>query len=90
LLDYHKNTIVLWNPSLKKSLILPKSRVLSQNYCKANFGFGFVATRNVYKIICFSYNRYETSQNAAEIYELGTGSWRNLEVDDYSYLDVNF
>jgi F-box interacting protein len=80
---FNSYDIVLWNPSLRKSIILPKSRVLSnyQMRYRHSAGFGFLGTSNNYKILKFSYS-YDIAEHQAEIYQLSTGSWRNLKLED--------
>jgi F-box interacting protein len=73
---YRSGSIVLWNPSLKKSLILPKSRVLYHH----SLGFGFVATSNEYKIVKISFA--SNKQLQAEVYRLSTGSWSDVKLED--------
>jgi F-box interacting protein len=79
----HEDTIALWNPSLRKSLILPKTRVLSSEGLRQKVGVGFLPTSNECKVVWVSYS-FETSQNEAKIYELSSGSWRDLKLGDFS------
>jgi F-box interacting protein len=79
--------IVLWNPSLRKSLILPKPRV-SEFVSKIDIGFGFLAESNEYMVVRISYT-FDTMQNGAEIYELSTGSWRDLKHGDVSHSELH-
>ncbi|KAF7149613.1 hypothetical protein RHSIM_Rhsim02G0239200 [Rhododendron simsii] len=82
-------TIALWNPATRAFSILPKSELDHPPYktvdtCLVGFGFD-LATKStkVVKFVSFdTATRYGRIINCAEVYDLGSGSWRVLHVDD--------
>ncbi|KAG5563375.1 hypothetical protein RHGRI_005954 [Rhododendron griersonianum] len=82
-------TIALWNPATKAFSILPTSELDHPPYktvdtCLVGFGFD-LATKStkVVKFVSFdTATRYGRIINCAEVYDLGSGSWRVLHVDD--------
>ncbi|KAE9458790.1 hypothetical protein C3L33_09301, partial [Rhododendron williamsianum] len=83
-------TIVLWNPATRAFSILPKSRFDFPPYKKVScclVGFGFDLTTKSIKVvkvvsICTDEAPPNDYLNCAEVYDLGSGSWRVLDVDD--------
>ncbi|KAG8386774.1 hypothetical protein BUALT_Bualt03G0183900 [Buddleja alternifolia] len=82
---YFVHTIILWNPCVKKSLLLPKPNLI-YNSC-ATFiqclGFGFDSVANDYKVVRITYVDYGSPQ--VELYKLSTGVWQ-----DISYLSLHY
>ncbi|KAG5563372.1 hypothetical protein RHGRI_005952 [Rhododendron griersonianum] len=82
-------TIALWNPATRAFSILPTSELDHPPYktvdtCLVGFGFD-LATKStkVVKFVSFdTATRYGRIINCAEVYDLGSGSWRVLHVDD--------
>ncbi|KAM7473210.1 hypothetical protein LguiB_020453 [Lonicera macranthoides] len=91
LYDLNKDIVTLWNPSLKKSIILPKPGPVRKScvfYCT---GFGVDPISNDYKIARIAYiflNRVIEPLMLLEVdlFELSTSSWRNINVGDYPYV----
>lgn len=80
----YPDNIVLWNPSLRDSKILPQSqieRVVGSTVRGSDFGLGFDSKKNdcmVMQILfCLSINRAFVYQ--VEIYSLNTNSWRKYK-----------
>ncbi|KAH7846682.1 hypothetical protein Vadar_016926 [Vaccinium darrowii] len=80
-------TIALWNPATRDFSILPMSQFDFPPYKKVSecvVGFGFDLTTKsikVVKVVCFP--RCEDDYiNCAEVYNLFSGSWRVVLVDD--------
>ncbi|KAK4276225.1 hypothetical protein QN277_019195 [Acacia crassicarpa] len=77
--------LVIWNPCIRKYLVLPKSSV-GFRFCDPDhrrnrvfFGFGFDSEAKDFKVVRLAStinNREETPQ--VEVYSLATGSWRNI------------
>jgi F-box interacting protein len=74
--------IMLWNPSIRKSFVLPKPWFSSKGYSNRTIGFGFLPATNEHKVIMFSFRR---SKPKAAIFELSTGSWRVINLGGNSY-----
>ncbi|KAM7515379.1 hypothetical protein LguiA_004962 [Lonicera macranthoides] len=77
--------ITLWNPSLRKSSIL----FMSYGFYTHSIGFGFVPTTNDYKVVRVVYDESPCGYKAPTevgVYELTTGSWRNVNVGDFPYV----
>ncbi|KAG5532298.1 hypothetical protein RHGRI_026808 [Rhododendron griersonianum] len=83
-------TIALWNPATRAFSILPVSNFDVPPYRKVAYcivGFGFdVTTKSIKVVKIVNFHREKVTRNAfincAEVYELGSGSWRVLNVDD--------
>lgn len=81
---YFVEKIVLWNPSIKKSMILPPSGITCwwHNYIVS--GFGFDLSHNDYKMLRIAYSTEgKTSQvkhpPKVELYSLKARSWRSID-----------
>ncbi|XP_004292659.1 PREDICTED: F-box protein At1g30790-like [Fragaria vesca subsp. vesca] len=80
------DTTVLCNPSIKEFDLVPKSCLLPDEDCsKTNsVGFGYDSKAKVYKVV--NILSYCYSHLKAEVYELGTDCWReiefNVEIDE--------
>ncbi|KAM7473309.1 hypothetical protein LguiB_020552 [Lonicera macranthoides] len=93
LYDLDKYIVALWNPSLKKSIILPKPRAVRQSGAFYLIGFGIDPISNDYKIVRLT-NTYIFLDGVlelltpleVELFELSTGTWRNINVGDYPYV----
>ncbi|KAE9450957.1 hypothetical protein C3L33_17130, partial [Rhododendron williamsianum] len=85
-------TIALWNPTTRAFSILPVSNFDVPPYRKVAYcmvGFGFDLTMKSIKVVkVVNFHREKVTRNAfincAEVYKLGSGSWRVLNVDDLS------
>ncbi|KAM7503030.1 hypothetical protein LguiB_001934 [Lonicera macranthoides] len=85
----YMDKIILWNPSLKKYVILPKPTVIfkTHGHYQHSIGFGYLPATNDYKIVRVVYLRLPDSDKVppeVEIYELSTDSWRNVNAGDFS------
>ncbi|KAM7468959.1 hypothetical protein LguiA_007142 [Lonicera macranthoides] len=93
LYDLDEYIVALWNPSLKKSIILPKPRAVRQSGAFHHIGFGIDPISNDYKIVRLT-NTYIFLDGVlelltpleVELFELSTSSWRNINVGDYPYV----
>ncbi|XP_058196874.1 F-box/kelch-repeat protein At3g23880-like [Rhododendron vialii] len=77
---YEQDSHFLWNPSIRKSLTLPKPRTKVKSRYDCRLGFGFDTHAYDYKIvrIVFSENkpRRETETPLVEVYSLNAGVWK--------------
>ncbi|KAM7497697.1 hypothetical protein LguiA_022111 [Lonicera macranthoides] len=88
--DQGTNTsiITLWNPSIRKSITLPKPNVPCKSpgrlwHC---LGFGIDPVTADYKIIRLAYHFYDWRLLVppdVELFKLSSGSWRNIDVGDF-------
>ncbi|KAM7473308.1 hypothetical protein LguiB_020551 [Lonicera macranthoides] len=87
LYDLNEYIVALWNPSLKKSIILPKPCVVRKSCDFYHIGFGIDHISNDYKIVRLA-NTYLILDGVlelltlleVELFELSTSSWRNINV----------
>ncbi|KAH7850634.1 hypothetical protein Vadar_000683 [Vaccinium darrowii] len=81
-------SIALWNPATRAFSILPMSKLDLPPYKVAHcclVGFGFdLRTKciKVVKVATFDEATDYEFKSCAEVYDLGSGSWRVLDVDD--------
>ncbi|KAM7497940.1 hypothetical protein LguiA_022354 [Lonicera macranthoides] len=86
----YMDIIILWNPSLKKTLTLPKPRVISKSHgpYRCSIGFGFAAATNDYKVVRVVYLKnddgYDKVPPEVEIYERSTGTWRDVNAGGFN------
>ncbi|KAH7861127.1 hypothetical protein Vadar_021918 [Vaccinium darrowii] len=88
--------LALWNPATRAFSILPMSKFDAPQYKKVFsclVGFGFDLTTKsikVVKVVCLCIGelvdedggiRLDNCNNCAEVYDLGSGSWRVIHVD---------
>lgn len=76
---YFMNTIILWNPSIKKSVLLPKPNMIYGSYGSfiQCLGFGFDPVGNDYKVVRItSVDLVDKPQ--IEIYKLSSGVWQDV------------
>ncbi|KAM7497687.1 hypothetical protein LguiA_022101 [Lonicera macranthoides] len=90
----YKQTMYLWNPSIRKFVTVPRPRVTFDS--KRSFdhavGFGFDAAANDYKIVRLVYvksNNIKVPPPEVELFELSTGSWRSINAGDFKYVAEN-
>ncbi|KAM7497502.1 hypothetical protein LguiA_021916 [Lonicera macranthoides] len=75
--------LILWNPSLKKSVSVPNPSFVCEWH--GHFGFGIDPVTIDYKIVRLAYlNKYRPP--VVELFELSTGSWRNIDAGDFGYI----
>ncbi|CAL5342846.1 unnamed protein product [Camellia sinensis] len=80
----YTNTIILWNPSIHRSLTLPVPRVASKSTSPfmCVHGFGLDLIKNDFKVVRISYLGSENGFKVppqVEIYVLGNRSWRDFD-----------
>lgn len=78
------NTVILWNPSIQKSLTLPLPKFTcdSDGSFMCVHGFGFDLHSNDYKVVRVSYSGGENGfwvPPGVEIYSVREKSWRDFE-----------
>lgn len=78
--------IVLWNPSIRKSVRVP-SPPLSRNFnAEMEICFGFDPLRNDYKVVVIVYPpSYPKYPVWIEVYTLSTHSWDDFDCDDFCF-----
>ncbi|KAG5530555.1 hypothetical protein RHGRI_025491 [Rhododendron griersonianum] len=87
LLGYSR-ALLLWNPSIKKFKILPKSRFQSCSSHELAHGFAFVPRANDYKVVRLIHDKVEGSPKV-EIYTLSKNSWRTWIGDGVRCAMIN-
>ncbi|KAM7497898.1 hypothetical protein LguiA_022312 [Lonicera macranthoides] len=86
--------MILWNPSIRKSVDLPYPNVRFQSHgpFQHTLGFGFNPVTNDYNVVRVVYLQKDGPgwghkfPPEVELYELSTGSWRNVSAGDFSYV----
>lgn len=83
---YYMHTIILWNPCLKKSVLLPKPNLIYNSYgtFTQSLGFGFDHVSSDYKVVRITYVDFARHPQV-ELYKLSTGVWQ-----DMSYLELDY
>ncbi|XAR68182.1 hypothetical protein NMG60_11003223 [Bertholletia excelsa] len=82
--DTHTDTIILWNPSVRKHVILPKPQFHCVSGGVCLLGFGFDAINNDYKVVRIVYQHNIPDDHnykvppLVEIYTQNSGNWRNI------------
>ena len=86
---FEQDRFVLWNPSIRKFITLPKPCITVKKYglvtCRSAFGFD--PRTNDYKVVRIAFQcRTNTSEEAkiplVEVYSLSEGSWRITSAGD--------
>ncbi|KAK9922839.1 hypothetical protein M0R45_031283 [Rubus argutus] len=78
------NTFILWNPSIRKSVTLPKPHMpQSQHY--TGYGFGFDSKKNDYKIVQLVYEGHNRAIPEIKLYSLNSGSWKSITAASPKY-----
>lgn len=67
---------VLWNPSIRKSVTLPKPRI-SEGKFEHVMGFGFDRKTNDYKVVRIVYLE-SRKRPEIDVYRLSSGSWEDI------------
>ncbi|PRQ50270.1 putative F-box domain, galactose oxidase/kelch, beta-propeller, F-box associated interaction [Rosa chinensis] len=78
------NTFILWNPSIRKSITLPKPHIPHSQYHTV-YGFGFDAERDDYKIVKMVYEGHSRASPEVELYSLNSRSWRSITAASPKY-----
>ncbi|KAM5578409.1 hypothetical protein ABKV19_008628 [Rosa sericea] len=71
------NTFILWNPSIRKSITIPKPHIPHSQYYTV-YGFGFDAKRDDYKILQLVYEGHNRGSPEVELYSLNSRSWKSI------------
>ncbi|CAA0823681.1 Unknown protein [Striga hermonthica] len=92
--------IILWNPSIKRYLALPKPQLSLKSLKAFNFtyvvGFGYDCGSDDYKVLRITYvygfrggkkRRIDPPKPGPviEMYTVKSGSWRNLNIDELTF-----
>ncbi|XP_065869982.1 F-box/kelch-repeat protein At3g23880-like isoform X2 [Euphorbia lathyris] len=84
--DSHRinsHTIILWNPAIRKSLILPSPSITLNQIYMFVLGFGFDFKSSDYKVVRVVYrmrrNQIEIKPQV-EVHALGINSWRRIRI----------
>ncbi|KAM7468858.1 hypothetical protein LguiA_007041 [Lonicera macranthoides] len=93
LYDLNEYIVALWNPSLKRSIILPKPHAVRESSAFYHIGFGIDPISNDYKIVRLT-NNYIFLDGVlelltpleVELFELSTSAWQNINVGEYPYV----
>lgn len=69
--------IILWNPSVKKSILLPKPRLSYNSYGTFvhALGFGFDCLANDFKVVRITYADICLSMAQVQLYRFSVGAW---------------
>ncbi|KAL2524620.1 F-box/kelch-repeat protein [Abeliophyllum distichum] len=80
--------IILWNPSIKKYLSLPKPRVTLRTHGDFNFvlGFGFDCKTDDYKVVRIAFLNGKNIPPEVELYTVKSESWRNFNAASPPYM----
>ena len=93
---YELDRFILWNPSIGKSITLPKPCIKTHDFGICYPAFGFDPRTNDYKVVrivvqCVLKNMYEgPKQTLVEIYSLNEGSWRITSAGASYPLGISF
>ncbi|KAA8524834.1 hypothetical protein F0562_011257 [Nyssa sinensis] len=91
--DSHTDTIVIWNPSIRKSVTLPKPGFKFVPHGACLLGFGFDPLSNDYKVVRIVYQpenyNFKVPPNV-ELYTLSSGIWRSISAAAPPYVVFNF
>ncbi|XP_074269135.1 F-box protein CPR1-like [Silene latifolia] len=80
---HYSNNIFLWNPSIRKSILLPRANNVSTDVW-IGLGFGFDSLTNDFKVVRLVYYKCPVTLNfkgpgIVEVYSLRSNSWRVVE-----------
>ncbi|XP_058189817.1 F-box/kelch-repeat protein At3g23880-like [Rhododendron vialii] len=80
---WEHDNIFLWNPSIRKSIILPKPGITKKTHDSLadDLGFGYDLRSNDYKVVrivtrCGSDRSQDDESPLVEVYSLKAGSWK--------------
>ncbi|XP_057509860.1 F-box protein At3g07870-like [Actinidia eriantha] len=89
----HSHHIVIWNPSIRKSVVLPRIYKPQSPY-RIVLGFGAHPTTHEYMAVMVVYKNAllnpEREPAKVEIYEQGTGSWRCVRSASFPCFMLEF
>ncbi|KAL4600511.1 hypothetical protein ACB092_11G203800 [Castanea dentata] len=94
---YEQECFILWNPSIRKFITLPKPCITVKTHGKVTCrsAFGFDLRTNDYKVVRIAFQcRTNTSEEAkiplVEIHSLNEGSWRKTSAGDSFSRGISF
>ncbi|XP_030484873.2 F-box/kelch-repeat protein At3g23880 isoform X1 [Cannabis sativa] len=82
--DYYQ-TVMLCNPAIKECRTLPKPCLSNDGFVVLGAGFCYDSRANDYKVIRFGIDRFlpdriENPKPRADMYSMGSDSWREIEI----------
>ncbi|PIN19088.1 hypothetical protein CDL12_08233 [Handroanthus impetiginosus] len=88
---YYVHTIILWNPCVKRSIVLPKPNLIYNSYGTfvQSLGFGFDPVSRDYKVFRITYVDCARQHPQVELYKLSTGVWQDLSHLALDYVIYN-
>ncbi|XP_059661216.1 F-box protein CPR1-like [Cornus florida] len=81
--DSHTDTVIIWNPSIRKSVNLPQPGLRFASHGMCLLGFGVDSLNDDYKVVRVLYeaeNHNYKVPPSVEVYTLNTGTWRNISA----------
>ncbi|KAI9107075.1 hypothetical protein K1719_022603 [Acacia pycnantha] len=76
--SYRPSPLLLWNPSLRE--VRQVTTTFPDFVGNCNIGFGFCPIVKDYKIVRLYVSGYDGEVHLVEVYSLGMGSWKEIEV----------
>ncbi|CAA3015253.1 F-box kelch-repeat At3g06240-like [Olea europaea subsp. europaea] len=88
---FYMNTIIIWNPCVRKSVLLPKPNLVYNSYGSfmQSLGFGFDPVGNDYKIVRITYTDLDRCLPQVELYRLSMGLWEDISHLALKYIIYN-
>ncbi|CAA3015254.1 F-box kelch-repeat At3g06240-like [Olea europaea subsp. europaea] len=88
---FYMNTIIIWNPCVKKSVLPPKPNMVYNSYGSfmQSLGFGFDPVRNDYKVVRITYTDLDRCLPQVELYRLSIGVWQDISHLSLQYVIHN-
>ncbi|CAI9784365.1 unnamed protein product [Fraxinus pennsylvanica] len=88
---FYMNTIIIWNPCVKKSVLLPKPNMVYNSYGSfmQSFGFGFDPISKDYKVVRITYTDFNGRLPQIELYRLSMGVWEDISHLALKYIIHN-
>ncbi|CAA3031948.1 F-box kelch-repeat At3g06240-like [Olea europaea subsp. europaea] len=85
---FYMNTIIIWNPFVKKSVLLPKPNMVYNSYGSfmQSLGFGFDPASYDYKVVRITYTDLGRCLPQIELYKLSTGIWQDISHLSLQYV----
>ncbi|XP_027127218.2 F-box/kelch-repeat protein At3g23880-like [Coffea arabica] len=82
----YRNLIMLWNPSIRRKMILPVPRAGFENLgaYMSVVGFGYDVKNNDFKVVRIAYDQSRRGYKLppiVEVFALSVGDWREIDVD---------
>ncbi|KAI3715073.1 hypothetical protein L6452_22040 [Arctium lappa] len=87
----HEIGIILWNPSIRRKLIVPHHPSLRDSSIedtRVAVGFGFDPLTDDYKIVRIPYIKYKGATGRSFVYTIKTGAWRKIASPTTQFSDV--